>query len=148
MDDPGRQHRPGTALSPPVRASLAVLALAASSTASAADLRTRAPSVRSEEHALGVERFDAVAFDPQPDPRKPRDLRLFLSPHSPIEFVITNPPDPVRPVLRMVLAGADAADRSCRSGSPQGDPAVGGPRLEERIVEADLSGLRSAEPVR
>ena len=82
--------------------------------------------------------FEAVAFDPQPDPPQPARLRLFVSRANPLEIVVVNPAASGRPMVHMVLGGPEV--------TLQGDPGAGGERLEARIVDADLSALGSSVP--
>jgi hypothetical protein len=91
------------------------------------------------ESIFGGSGFEAVAFDPQPDPPQPTHLRLFVSRANPLEIAVMNPAASGRPMLHMVLGGPEV--------TLQGDPDAGGLRLEARIVEADLSALGSSGPV-
>jgi hypothetical protein len=88
-----------------------VLSLAVATPALTADRGLATALDRIGGNLLGTSAFDAVTFDPQPDPPA---VRVYLSTRQaqPVEVVLvtapgeTNPPDPVRAFFRMTVSAA------------------------------------------
>jgi hypothetical protein len=79
---------------------------------------------------LGAGQFDAL-IDP-PDPIAPQRLRLVVSKTAHIEFVLSDPPEPIRALARLLVGGNEI--------EMQFDAAFGS-RVPVKIEDADLSGI-------